>query len=111
MASRGAVHRRSSKAADMQEQIRRLVDMCERYHIRLRITHTPGALLDQPDAISRQSGVEEPRTRLSRASFSVPGVPSQLSLGQSATRQSWPRPTMPPSACGCTLPSARSRPR
>ena len=71
MASRGAVHRRSSKAADMQEQIRRLVDMCERYHIRLRITHTPGALLDQPDAISRQSGVEEPRTRLSRASFSV----------------------------------------
>ena len=71
MASRGAVHRRSSKAADMQEQIRRLVDLCERYHIRLRITHTPGALLDQPDAISRQSGVEEPRTRLSRASFSV----------------------------------------
>ena len=71
MASRGAVHKRASKAADMQELIRRLVTMCEVYHIRLRITHTPGVLLDQPDAISRQAGVEEPRTRLSSAAFSV----------------------------------------
>ena len=55
----------------MQELIRRLVTMCETYHIRLRITHTPGVLLDQPDAISRQAGVEEPRTRLSSAAFSV----------------------------------------
>merc|ERR1711965_635142 len=33
MAAKGAAARRASRAADMQELVRRLVDLCERYEI------------------------------------------------------------------------------
>ena len=44
---------------------------CERHHVRLRMTHTLGALLDRPDEISRQVGVEEPRARLRPSVFAA----------------------------------------
>ena len=64
MAAKGSSARRSSKAPDMQELVRRLVDACERHRIRLRLTHTPGAQLDRPDQTSRGEPVEEPRQRV-----------------------------------------------
>ena len=69
MAAKCSSARRSSKAPDMQELIRRLVDLCERHHIRLRLTHTPGAKLDRPDQSSRGDPVEEPRQRLASRWF------------------------------------------
>ena len=69
MAAKGAAARRSSKATDMQELVRRLVDVCEQHRIRLRLTHTPGAKLDRPDQTSRGDPVEEPRQRLEESRF------------------------------------------
>ena len=69
MAAKGAASKRSSKAADMQELVRRLVAACEKWRIRLRLTHTPGEKLDRPDQTSRGDLVEEPRQRLNRAAF------------------------------------------
>ena len=69
MAAKGAVSRRSSKASDMQELVRRLVAACERWRIKLRLTHTPGEKLDRPDQTSRGDLVEEPRQRLNRGVF------------------------------------------
>ena len=70
MAAKGAASKRRSHARDMQELVRRLVDACERFSIRLRLTHTPGAKLDRPDHTSRGDPVEEPRQRLRREVFS-----------------------------------------
>ena len=69
MAAKGAAAKRASKAADMQELVRRLVCLCERYEIRLVLTHTPGAKLDRPDQTSRGDPVEEPRRRLRASVF------------------------------------------
>eukprot|EP00966_Prymnesium_polylepis_P124399 2876909-Prymnesium_polylepis.1 len=69
MAAKGAGSRRSSKAEDMQELVRRLVDACERHGIRLRLTHTPGEKLDRPDQTSRGDPAEEPRQRLAAGGF------------------------------------------
>jgi hypothetical protein len=69
MAAKGASAKRSSRAEDMQELIRRLVSSCERHKIKLRMTHTPGAKLDRPDQTSRGDPMEEARYRLSREVF------------------------------------------
>ena len=69
MAAKGSAAKRSSKAEDMQELVRRLVSACELHHIRLRLTHTPGEKLDRPDQTSRGDLVEEPRQRLTSAWF------------------------------------------
>jgi len=60
-----------SKAADMQELVRRLLAVCEEHSINLRATHTPGEKLHRPDQTSRGDAAEEPRQRLTRAEFSV----------------------------------------
>ena len=71
MAAKGSAAKRSSRAADMQELVRRLVRLCERHDIRLRLTHTTGLKLDRPDQISRGDLVEEPRQRLTREVFAA----------------------------------------
>ena len=71
MAAKGSAARRSSRAADMQELVRRLVRLCERHDIRLKLTHTPGLKLDRPDQISRGDPVEEPRQRVTREVFAA----------------------------------------
>eukprot|EP00966_Prymnesium_polylepis_P080872 1873627-Prymnesium_polylepis.1 len=60
MASKFAAAKGVSKAKDIQELIRRLVALCEKYEITLRLTHTPGVKLIR----SRGDPVEEPRLRL-----------------------------------------------
>ena len=69
MSARCAAGGMKSKAEDMQELVRRLLAACEDNEIELRMTHTPGAKLDRPDQTSRGDAAEEPRQRLSRASF------------------------------------------
>ena len=69
MASKMAADRSGSKAEDMQELIRRLVESAERYDIILRFTHTPGVKLHRPDQTSRGDPIEEPRARFRRAPF------------------------------------------
>ena len=70
MAAKGAASKRASKAPDMQELVRRLVDLCELHRVRLRLTHTPGAQLDRPDQTSRGDPVEVPRQRVCETLFS-----------------------------------------
>ena len=53
-----------SKAAEMQELLRRLCERCARLEIEMTLTHQPGAKLDRPDQVSRGTAVEEPRVRL-----------------------------------------------
>jgi hypothetical protein len=65
MAAKGAAGKLSSKAADMQELVRRLFRLAERHGFRVRVTHTPGEKLDRPDQTSRGDAAEEPRARLS----------------------------------------------
>jgi hypothetical protein len=69
MAANGAVRKKASKAADMQELLRRLLRLGERFGFALKCTHTPGEKLDRPDQTSRGDSVEEPRTRLMPSSF------------------------------------------
>jgi hypothetical protein len=64
MAAKGAAVKLSSKAVDMQELVRRLLRLSERYGFVIRVTHTPGSKLDRPDQTSRGDAVEEPRFRL-----------------------------------------------
>jgi hypothetical protein len=45
-----------SKAAEMQELLRRLCERCARHEIELTLTHQPGAKLDRPDLPSRKEG-------------------------------------------------------
>ena len=65
----GASTKMASKAEDMQELVRRLLEACEEHDIELRVCHTPGALLHRPDQTSRGDPVEEPRLRLSVAAY------------------------------------------
>ena len=64
MAAKCSAAKGASHAPDMQELVRRLTRACERFHIRLKLTHTPGLKLDRPDHTSRGGLVEEPRQRL-----------------------------------------------
>ena len=68
-ASLGASTKWSSKAPGMQELIRRLLAVCERWGIHTRFCHTPGVLLHRPDQISRDDLVEEPRARVRAGTF------------------------------------------
>ena len=69
MAARGAAAKRASRAPDMQELVRRLLQQCEKWNIGLRVTHTPGEKLDRPDQTSRGDPVEEPRERVAPRLF------------------------------------------
>ena len=69
MAANGASRKMASKAADMQELIRRLYRLAEVHGFKLRVTHTPGEKLDRPDQTSRGDSVEEPRVRLVQPVF------------------------------------------
>jgi hypothetical protein len=71
MAAKGAVRKLASKAADMQELVRRLHRLAETHGFELRVTHTPGAKLDRPDQTSRGDSVEEPRVRVTRSIFTL----------------------------------------
>ena len=64
MAAKGATAKGSSKSADMQELLRRLLRLGERFGFTVRVTHTPGSKLDRPDQTSRGDAIEEPRIRL-----------------------------------------------
>jgi hypothetical protein len=70
MAAKGAASKLSSKSADMQELVRRLMRLGERHGFTLRVTHTPGSKLDRPDQTSRGDAVEESRFRLREMEFS-----------------------------------------
>ena len=59
----------TSKASDMQELLRRLLERCESYDITLRTAHTPGKLLYRPDELSRGEKAIAPRQRLRRGWF------------------------------------------
>ena len=69
MAAYGAATKLSSKSADMQELVRRLLKLSQDFGFTLRVTHTPGEKLDRPDQTSRGDAEEEPRARLSRRLF------------------------------------------
>ena len=69
MAAKGAAEKLASTAASMQELLRRLFDVAERYNIRIKLTHTPGEKLWRPDQTSRGDAVIEPRVRLVRGAF------------------------------------------
>ena len=60
-----------SRAEDMQELVRRIVEIATRFGITVRLMHTPGAALTRPDATSRGAAVEEPRVRFSAEAFDV----------------------------------------
>ena len=70
-ASLGAATKWASKSPGMQELIRRLFDVCERWGIVPRFCHTPGVLLHRPDQTSRGDVVEEPRARLTARDFGL----------------------------------------
>ena len=69
MAARGAASKLASKAADMQELVRRLLELSERHGFEVKVTHTPGVKLERPDQTSRGDPVEESRTRVGRDLF------------------------------------------
>ena len=58
-----------SKAEDMQELVRRLLERSVKYGIHMRFTHTPGVKLYRPDQTSRGDPIEEPRVRWARRGF------------------------------------------
>ena len=57
------------KVEDMQELLRRIVELAQRHGFRLRSSHTPGAFLNRPDATSRGAAPEEPRVRMRAGAF------------------------------------------
>ena len=69
MAAKGATRKMASKAADMQELVRRLYRSAEKFGFSIRVMHTPGEKLDRPDQTSRGDAVEEPRARLRASVF------------------------------------------
>ena len=69
MAAKGAASKLSSKSADMQELVRRLLRLSEKHSFTLKVTHTPGSKLDRPDQTSRGDAIEESRFRLRECEF------------------------------------------
>ena len=65
----GATRAEFSKSEDMQELVRRLVELASQHSLVLRPVHTPGAMLHRPDQTSRGAAVEEPRLRFERSAF------------------------------------------
>ena len=55
----GAATKGASSSEDMQELVRRLLELAEEHGIELRVRHTPGVMLDRPDQTSRG----DPRSR------------------------------------------------
>ena len=108
MAAAGAASKLSSKAADMQELVRRLLRLSEVHGFYVRITHTPGEKLDRPDQTSRGDAIEEPRARLRRELFEDVcgrwGAPASyigterdygaVGSGATPTKLYWAHPTM-----------------
>ena len=112
MAAYGAAKKLSSKSADMQELVRRLLKLSQDFGFTLRVTHTPGEKLDRPDQTSRGDAEEEPRARLSRRLFqqassrwgpftSFLGAEREYSAfepapsgGQKPSRRLWVHPTV-----------------
>ena len=68
-ASVGVAESRRSHAADMQELIRRVVELAALHSITLRSSHTPGADLHRPDGLSRGETVAEPMVRVRADTF------------------------------------------
>ena len=71
MAAKGAADKLASRAADMQELLRRLLERLERWGVSIRLTHTPGAKLWRPDQTSRGEPLREPRLRLTCDAFAL----------------------------------------
>ena len=69
--AKGAASKMASSAEDMQELIRRLFELAERWNIALKFVHTPGCVLHRPDQTSRGDPVEEPRIRLNKSTFDM----------------------------------------
>ena len=69
--AKGAAEQLKSKAEDMQELVRRLLEKSTLHGIHLRFTHTPGAKLDRPDQTSRGDPVDEPRVRVNLEAFDI----------------------------------------
>ena len=67
--AKGAAEKGFSKAEDMQELTRRLLEAATKHDIEVRFTHTPGAKLDRPDQTSRGDPVAEPRVRMQANKF------------------------------------------
>ena len=58
MTARGTAEKLMSRSADMQELLRRLLELCEMHDIELCVVHTTGAWLLRPDQTSRGIPVE-----------------------------------------------------
>jgi len=71
MSAKGAASGMKSKVADMQELVRRLLELSERHHLTLKFLHTPGVMLHRPDQTSRGDPIEEPRARVRRGAFEM----------------------------------------
>ena len=69
--AKGAAEKLASVAASMQEMLRRLYAVAERWGIIVVPIHTPGAKLFRPDQTSRGDPIEEPRLRLNEFEYSV----------------------------------------
>ena len=67
----GATANLFSRSEDMQELVRRLLDLARRHSLTIRPVHTPGAMLDRPDQTSRGAPVEEPRARMRESEYRV----------------------------------------
>ena len=68
-ATHHVLKRMRSHVEDMQELVRRVVDLCGRYGIHLRSVHTPGTSLVRPDALSRGASPDAPRHRFNARAF------------------------------------------
>ena len=62
----GAAEKLFSKSEDMMEQVRRMVELSDRFDLEIHPVHTPGVFLQRPDGLSRGDAAAPPRRRLSR---------------------------------------------
>ena len=69
MATMWCIKRRRARTEYMAEQLRRLYAVAARWNIDVRVMHTRGIDLIQPDAISRGHAPAPPRQRLKRRVF------------------------------------------
>ena len=65
----GAAEKLFSKSEDMMEQVRRMVELSDRFDLEIHPVHTPGVFLQRPDGLSRGDAAAPPRRRLSREAF------------------------------------------
>ena len=69
MAAKETAENFHSTARDMQDLLRRLLEVCAEHGITLRVTHMPGAKLHRPDQVSRGDPIEESRMRLNARAY------------------------------------------